>query len=94
MFQFCLKLSRRVLWRTTADILACIFRSAGLTADNHKLSLELGSLGCSVFAVAGQMENMEDVRRDVAAFSRVIKGVVHLAGILRVCVLDHEAVSQ
>ena len=83
-----------MLWRTTADIFAFISRSAGLTADNHRLSLDFGSLGCSVFAVTGQIENMEDVRRDVAAPSRAIKGVIHFAEILRVCVLDHEAVSQ
>ena len=61
-----------------ARALVFISRSAGSTADDHRFSLELGSLGCSVFAVTGQIENMEDVRRDVAAFSRAIKGVVIL----------------
>ena len=77
-----------------ARALVFISRSAGSTADNHRFSLELGSLGCSVFAVTGQIENIEDVRRAVAAPNRAIKGVIHLAGILRVCVLDPEAVSQ
>ena len=77
-----------------ARALVLISRSAGSNADNHRFSLELGSLGCSVFTVTGKIENMEDVRRAVAAPSRAIKGVIHLAGILRVCVLDPEAVLQ
>ena len=77
-----------------ARALVFISRSAGSNPDNHRFSLELGSLGCSVFTVTGEIENMEDVRRAVAAPSRAIKGVIHLAGILRVCVFDPEAVSQ
>ena len=75
-----------------ARALVFISRSAGSNADNHRFSLELGSLGCSVFTVTGRAENMEDVRRAVAAPSRAIKGVIHLAGILRVCVFNPEAV--
>ena len=77
-----------------ARALVFISRSAGSNADNHRFSLELGSLGCSVFTVTGEIQNMEDVRRAVAAPSRAIKGVIHLAGILRVCVFDPKAVSQ
>lgn len=77
-----------------ARALVFVSRSAGSNPDNHRFSLELGSLGCSVFTVTGKIENMEDVRRAVAAPSRAIKGVIHLAGILRVCVFDPEAVSQ
>ncbi len=77
-----------------ARALVFISRSAGSNADNHRFSLELETLGCSVFTVTGEIQNMEDVRRAVAAPSRAIKGVIHLAGILRVCVFDPEAVSQ
>lgn len=66
-----------------ARALVFLSRSAGSDLENLGFVEELESLGCSVFTVSGEVQNVEDVRRAVAAPCRTIKGVIHLAGVLR-----------
>ncbi len=41
-------------------------------------------MGCSATAVSGEVQNERDVRNAVLASDRPIKGVLHLAMVLRV----------
>ncbi|KAL2163841.1 hypothetical protein VTH06DRAFT_5900 [Thermothelomyces fergusii] len=54
-------------------------RSAGLNAESRALFRELESMGCSVTAVAGSVENKEDVAAAVSSSGRPVKGVFQLA---------------
>lgn len=67
-----------------ARALMFLSRSASSKFEDSKFSEELQSLGCSVFAISGEVQNGKDVQRAVSAPGRTIKGVIHLAGILRV----------
>ena len=60
-------------------------RSAGLSDRDNLFFAELKSMGCSVSAVAGKAEDMEVVKTVILRASRPIKGIVHLAMVLRVC---------
>ena len=64
--------------------LVFLSRTAGSKIEDLRFVQELESLGCSAFPVAGEAQNMDDVQRAVAAPGCRIKGVIHLAGILRV----------
>lgn len=44
---------------------------------------ELSSMGCHVVCIAGQAENISDVRRAVASSKLPIKGIFHLAMVLK-----------
>lgn len=77
-----------------ARALVFLSRSAGSDLENLGFVEELGSLGCSVFTVSGEVQNVEDVRRAVAAPCRTIKGVIHLAGVLRVSHLMSRALDS
>ncbi len=60
-------------------------RSAGIGAEDQSYFAELNSMGCAVSTVAGKAEDMESVKTVIAKSSKPIKGIVHLAMVLRVC---------
>lgn len=64
--------------------LVVLSESAGKTIEAKQLSAEVASLGCSLISVAGKVQSMDDVERAVLMAGRPIKGVVHLAMVLRV----------
>ena len=64
--------------------LVIISRSAGQTDESEKFIIEMASLGCSIVPVSGKVNIQEDVERAIAKVGRPIKGVVHMAMVLRV----------
>jgi hypothetical protein len=64
--------------------LVVLSESAGKTIEAKQLSAEVASLGCSLIFVIGKVQSMDDVERAVSMAGRPIKGVVHLATVLRV----------
>lgn len=60
-------------------------RNAGSSDEDRDFFVVLESLGCSVPAIAGQLQDIHDVARVLSSASKPIKGVVHLAMVLRVC---------
>lgn len=68
-----------------ARSLIFISRSAGSTDEDKAFFIELESLGCSVSAVAGKVQDMRDVNRAILKAPGPIQGVIHLAMVLRVC---------
>ena len=70
-----------------ARTLVILSRSGGTTPEAQKLFAEVASLGCSVIAVTGRVQSAEDVEKAVTMAGRPIKGVVHLAMVLRVRLL-------
>ena len=67
-----------------ARSLVFLSRSAGKGEGDKSFFAELVSMGCSVSAVAGRAEDMEAVQMAVKKSSTPIKGIVHLAMVLRV----------
>jgi hypothetical protein len=67
-----------------ARSLVFLSRSAGKTPEDHEFFRELESSGCSVTAVAGKAESMEDVEKAISHAPQRIAGVLHLAMVLRV----------
>jgi len=61
-----------------AKNLTMLSRSAG-SAESTAFKKELEAMGCSVAAVAGKADQMEDVERAIRASRGPIKGVFHLA---------------
>lgn len=68
----------------SARHLVFLSRSAGKTDEDKAFFAELASHGCSCQAVNGMVQDVESVRRAVKAANRPIKGVVHMAMVLRV----------
>lgn len=66
-----------------ARSLTFLSRSAGVSEDSKQAIKELESLGAEVNAVAGGVENLGDVEAAVRASEKPIKGVFHLAMVLR-----------
>ncbi|OTA83804.1 hypothetical protein M434DRAFT_400620 [Hypoxylon sp. CO27-5] len=66
-----------------ARSLTFLSRSAGLSDISKDLFLELESMGCSVTAVAGRVDQMEDVQEAIRRSKSLIKGVIQLAMVLR-----------
>jgi NADPH:quinone reductase-like Zn-dependent oxidoreductase/SAM-dependent methyltransferase/NAD(P)-dependent dehydrogenase (short-subunit alcohol dehydrogenase family) len=66
-----------------ARSLTFLSRSAGVSEDSRQAIRELESMGAEVLAVAGGVENIKDVESAVIASNRPIKGVFHLAMVLR-----------
>lgn len=58
--------------------------NAGLKDEDKSFALELESMGCSVDFQRGSVDVLEDVERTVANANGPVKGVVHLAMVLRV----------
>lgn len=59
-------------------------RSAGQNEMDKTFFAELRTMGCSVVSVAGKAENMGDIHRCVLKASKPVKGVLHLAMVLKV----------
>lgn len=70
-----------------ARFLVFLSRNAGLSDEDKAFLKELESMGCSVSAIAGEVQAMEDVQRTISKASRPIKGVIQLAMVLRVSYL-------
>ncbi|RSL89606.1 hypothetical protein CEP51_001128 [Fusarium floridanum] len=66
-----------------AKSLVFLSRSAGQTPKDEAFIRELESCGCSVVTVAGRAQSMEDVQRAISRAPYPIRGVVHLAMVLR-----------
>ncbi|KAL2194238.1 polyketide synthase [Corynascus similis CBS 632.67] len=62
-----------------AKSLTILSRSAGVSSESKALLEELRSIGCSVHAVAGSVENREDVDKAISCARRPVKGVFQLA---------------
>lgn len=69
-----------------AKNLVFLSRNAGLSEESKSMSLELESMGSSITMISGSVDNIEDVKRAVAASSIPIKGVFQLAMVQRVCI--------
>lgn len=67
-----------------ARSLVFLSRSAGKTQQDQEFFQELQSMGCDVRAVPGRAESVEDVGSAVSQAPYPIKGVIHLAMVLRV----------
>ena len=67
--------------------LVFLSRSAGLNDGDKVFFVELKSMGCSVTAIAGKVQDLSDVQKAILQATRPIKGVIHLAMVLRVCIL-------
>ena len=59
-------------------------RSAGKSEDDKAFFRELESMGCSAVPVAGKAEDMETLQVAIAAAPNPIKGIIHMAMVLRV----------
>lgn len=70
-----------------ARSLVFLSRSAGLGDSDKAFFAELESMGCTVCPVAGKVQDMDDLNRAILRAPKPIKGVVHLAMVLRVCSL-------
>ena len=59
-------------------------RSAGVSKEDQAFELELEGLGCAVSFVVGKAQDEEDVEKAILQARGPIKGVLHLAMVLRV----------
>ncbi|KAI1483952.1 polyketide synthase dehydratase-domain-containing protein [Daldinia eschscholtzii] len=76
-----------------ARSLVFLSRSAGKTQQDQEFFQELRSMGCDVRAVPGRAESIEDVKSAVSQAQYPIKGVIHLAMVLRdspIACMKHE----
>lgn len=67
-----------------ARYLVFLSRSAGSSEDDKVFFAELEDMGCSVTAVAGKVQDSDDLKRAMLKTATPIKGVIHLAMVLRV----------
>jgi KR domain/Zinc-binding dehydrogenase len=67
-----------------ARSLTFLSRTAGASDESKDFIKELESMGCAVAAVSGAADKLEDVKAAVAACTAPVKGVFHLAMVLRV----------
>lgn len=66
-----------------ARSLVFLSRSAGQKPQDQALVRELQAMGCEVACVPGHAESAADVRKAIARAPRPIRGVVHLAMVVR-----------
>lgn len=66
--------------------LTFLSRSAGISEQSKQLFQELKAMGCSVHAVAGGVDKMDDVKKAISLSKAPIKGVFQLAMVLDVCI--------
>jgi hypothetical protein len=71
-----------------ARYLIFLSRSARLGDGNAEFFTELETMGCTVCAVAGQVQDVVALHDVISKAPRPIKGILHLAMVLRVCNLD------
>lgn len=64
--------------------LTILSRNAGRSPESKALFRELESMGCSVTAVAGGVQDKEHVAAAVSGSGRPVKGVIHLASSMHV----------
>ena len=78
-------------WMAEHGVRSLIFlsRTAGRNASDQAFFAELQSMGCSISAVTGMIQNMEDVKKAVTSVPNPIKGVVQLAMVLRVSFISY-----
>ena len=79
--------SSLAIWMTEhgARNLIILSRSGGTSKSAKRLVTEVAGLGCSVIPIAGRAECKEDVVHAVSmAGDKPVKGIVHLAMLLRV----------
>ncbi|OJI89152.1 hypothetical protein ASPTUDRAFT_134297 [Aspergillus tubingensis CBS 134.48] len=62
--------------------LTFLSRSAGISEQSKQLFQELKAMGCSVHAVAGGVDKMDDVKKAISLSKAPIKGVFQLAMVL------------
>ena len=74
-----------VTWMTERGAQNFILMSptAGQKCEDQQLIREVEAKGCSVLAIAGQAQNKEDVIAAVGAAQKPIRGIFHLAMVLR-----------
>ncbi|KAI0377169.1 polyketide synthase [Hypomontagnella monticulosa] len=65
-----------------ARSLTFLSRSTGTNPETKALFEELQAMGCSVSAVAGSVDNQEDVRAAISSSGKSVKGVFQLAMVL------------
>ncbi|KAK4231078.1 putative polyketide synthase [Podospora fimiseda] len=72
-------------WMAERGARSLIFlsRSAGQTSSDQDFLLELNTMGCHGIAVAGRVENADDVKEAICQAPSPIRGVVHLAMVQR-----------
>lgn len=61
-------------------------RGAGLSEESKSMSDDLESMGSSITMISGSVNNIEDVKKAVAASSMPIKGAFQFAMVQRVCI--------
>lgn len=64
--------------------LTFLSRTSGTSDTSKALFEELEAMGCNTTAVAGRVDEVEDVEAAVKQSQRPVKGVLHLAMVLRV----------
>lgn len=64
--------------------LTFLSRTSGVSDTSKALFSELKSMGCSITAIAGRVDQREDVEAAVEQSKHPVKGVLHLAMVLRV----------
>ncbi|KAI1359407.1 polyketide synthase [Xylaria arbuscula] len=62
--------------------LTFLSRSAGLGSESKTLFAELKAMGCAVSAVAGSVDDLEDVQAAISSSGKLVKGVFQLAMVL------------
>ncbi len=67
-----------------ARSLTFLSRSAGTSEESKDFMIELESLGCTAICVAGSADKMQDVEAALKGSTAPIKGVFHLAMVLKV----------
>ena len=67
-----------------ARFLMFLSRSVGQSDHDKAFFEELKSMGCTTMTVQGRVEKMEDVEKAISLTPKPIKGVIHLAMVLRV----------
>ncbi|KAI0469623.1 hypothetical protein F4859DRAFT_523012 [Xylaria cf. heliscus] len=66
-----------------ARFITAISRSAGRSADDKSFIAELRSMGCVLTPIAGPIQDLEIVKSAVTQSLKPVKGVIHLAMVLR-----------
>ncbi|KAI1497192.1 hypothetical protein F5X99DRAFT_423743 [Biscogniauxia marginata] len=66
-----------------ARFITTISRSAGRSAEDKQFIAEMKSMGCVLTPVAGPVQDFEVVKSAVAQSPKPVKGVIHLAMVLR-----------
>lgn len=73
-------------WMVERNARSLIFlsRSAGQSDEDRLFFRELESQGCSAVAIKGEVQNPNCIKKAIATAKKPIRGVIHLAMVLRV----------